>query len=333
MNKNKKIWLAAGILKMEKVIILTLLFVLISSVALAHEGEPVEEHSFFPRAMESTTLRGGLAVLVIVALVGYLVVKNRRSAQNKNSTQKQEVHTSEKIMTGFIILVIIIAATALIFAAKSIFFPASAATAQNQQVSDHFGAGGFTEYDLALARELMDKDGDGKCDVCGMDIQFCIENGQLQCNMGQKTGKLDIGILDKTKQEHHYHADFKVVINGEVIDFNKPEYFVKSRFMHVENDAQGDSGKVLHMHATGVPLWLFFESVGMRFDEECFAAGSEEYCTSGQNALKFYVNGKSNEEFGDYVFKDNDRLLISYRGINEDVSDQIASVTMFSSNH
>ena len=188
-------------------------------------------------------------------------------------------------------------------------------------------------YDLALAKELMDKDSDGKCDVCGMDIQFCIDNGQLQCNMGQKTGNLDIGVLDKTKQKHHYHADFKVFINGEAIDFNKPEYFVKSRFIHVENDVQGDSGEVLHMHATGVPLWVFFESIGMKFSKECFVTETEEYCNDGENTLNFLVNGESSDAFGDYVFQDNDRLLISYGAQDENVESQMASVSNFSPNH
>jgi len=314
---------------MKKAVIFALLLVMVSSVALAHEGEPVEEHSFISRAIESTTLWGGAAVLGIIAFIGYWITKKRRMPESP----KQKVHTSEKIMTGFIIAVIGIAAIALLFTAKSVFFPASATVSQEPQISGHFGAGGFTEYDLALAKELMDKDDDGKCDVCGMDIKFCIDNGQLQCNMGQKTGNLDIGILDKTKQKHHYHADFKVFIDGEAINFNNQNYFVKSRFMHVENDAQGDSGDVLHMHASGVPLWVFFESIGIKFDEECFAYNREEYCTGGTNSLKFYVNGKPNEEFGDYVFRDNDKLLISYGVASENASNQISAVTSFSENH
>jgi len=314
---------------MKRTVILMLLMLAVFPFVLAHEGEPVEEHSFLSRVLDNQTLWGGAAVLGLIVLVGYLAIKKRRAP----AVHKKEAHASEKIMTGFIIAVIGVAVIALLFTAKSIFFPASAAVSQNQQQEDHFGAGGFTDYDLALANELMDKNGDGKCDVCGMDIQFCIDNGQLQCNMGQKTGKLDIGILDKTKQKHHYHADFKVFINGEAIDFNTPEYFVKSRFIHVENDQQGDSGDVLHMHASGVPLWVFFESIGMKFDEECFAFDGNDYCTNDQNSLKFYVNGRSNKEFGEYVFKDNDRILISYGSSRENVSAQLNAVTSFSDGH
>src|SRR3989344_4903008 len=162
---------------------------------------------------------------------------------NKKSKEKQR----EKIVTSFIYIVLAFGVIVLFFTAKSTFFPQQNVISETSAESDHFGVGGFTEYDLALAKELMDKDGDGICDVCGMDVNICIEGGQLQCNMGGQTDKLNIGILDKTKQEHHYHADFKVYINGKEIDFAHEKYFVKSRFMHIENDVVlGDTGKVLH---------------------------------------------------------------------------------------
>ncbi|PIN81888.1 hypothetical protein COV11_00850 [Candidatus Woesearchaeota archaeon CG10_big_fil_rev_8_21_14_0_10_30_7] len=251
---------------------------------------------------------------------------------------KKKVNNEEKIMNFLIIAVIIFGIIILLFTVKSLFFPANVivdgTTSDHKTSSNHFSSGKLTEYDLALAKRIMDKDGDGKCDVCGMDVEFCIQNGQVQCNMGENTEKFKIGVLDTTKQKHHYQADFKVYINGKELDFNQQKYFVKSRFVHVENDEQGDSGKVLHMHASGVPLWLFFESIGMNFDNECFTQDTKEkYCNDKKNNLKFYVNGKLNNEFEDYVFQDNDKLLISYGSDDEDVTAQIESVTAFSPNH
>lgn len=253
----------------------------------------------------------------------------------EEQTQHTQKSLGEKAINYFIIFIIGFAVLALLFTATRFLFPPTGAvSAGTSQASDHFGSGGFTEYDLFLAKKLMDKDGDGICDVCGMSIDFCIESGQLQCNMGEKTGNLSIGVLDKTKQTHHYHADFKVFINGNPINFNNPTYFVKSRFMHVENDVQGDSGEVLHMHASGVPLWLFFESIGMKFDNQCFALDTgEKYCNNSNNSLKFYVNGNPNKEFGDYVFEDNDKILVSYGPTNEDLAGQLAAVTSFSQKH
>ncbi len=233
------------------------------------------------------------------------VKPNRKKREAKN----------EKIATMFIYGILILAILILFFTAKSMFFTKTEVISGESVAADHFGAGGFTEYDLVLAKELMDKDGDGKCDVCGMDIDFCIESGQLQCNMGGKTDKLNIGVLDKTKQKHHYHADLKIYINGEKIDVAQEKYFVKSRFMHIENDVQGDTGKVLHMHATGVPLWIFFDSMRMEFPE----------------SIKVYVNNELNPERLDYVFNDFDKILITDG--KGDLQEQLNSVTSFSQNH
>ncbi len=286
-----------------------------------------------------------ISIIGIAGLSCWLVYNRSRkkAGDSRTSTKekKEKKQGADKIIPFFIAGIILFAVFALLFTAKALFFPTVAVSAEVEaqteegQQSDHFGAGGFTEFDLSLAQKIMDKDGDGICDVCGMSMDFCIGNGQIQCTMGASTEEFSIGILDKTKQKHHYHADFKLFVNNNEIDFAKPEYFVKSRFMHVENDPQGDTGKVLHMHATGVPLWLFFESVGMKFNNDCFIIldTEEKYCNDGKNKLKFYINGKTNTEFGDYVFQDDDRILISYGPESEDIQTQMESVTSFAQNH
>ncbi len=100
----------------------------------------------------------------------------------------------------------------------------------------------LSSFDRELAKQFMDKNGDGRCDACGMPV------GQLQCSMDPKS---TIGILGS----QHVHADFKVYVNGNSIDFNKKEYFMKSSFMHVDPSPDNDEASgTLHMHATGVPL-------------------------------------------------------------------------------
>ena len=109
----------------------------------------------------------------------------------------------------------------------------------------------------------------------------------------------------------HIHADFKVYVNGQALDFAKPEYYMKSSFMHVDdNQNKEDAGGVLHMHATNVPLWLFFKSIGMNVSK-----GS-----------KFYLNGKKVDNLDNYVFQDLDKILISDGPEND-------PVTNFAKNH
>ena len=107
----------------------------------------------------------------------------------------------------------------------------------------------------------------------------------------------------------HVHAAFDVKLNGTKLDFSDNKYQVKSRFMHVEN---GD-GNTLHRHATGVPIAEFFRSIKMNVTDSCFTNDNgTKYCSNGKENLEFYVNGNKTKSIADYVFNDDDRILIVY---------------------
>lgn len=194
----------------------------------------------------------------------------------------------------------------------------------------------LTGFDVALAKEFMDKDNDGKCDVCGMDVDLCIGSGQLQCNMDPKS---TIGVLGS----QHIHANWKVYIDKKLLDFSpfamdmsNMNANITSSFIHVDKGAPPPekTGDVLHMHAKGVPLRLFFRSVGGDFNETCLTfPASGQFCNSESKTLKFYVNGKPNSEFGDYVFKDLDKILISYGNAEASVQTELNSITDFAKSH
>jgi len=107
----------------------------------------------------------------------------------------------------------------------------------------------------------------------------------------------------------HVHAAFAVKLNGTKLDFSDNKYQVKSRFMHVEN---GD-GNTLHRHATGVPIAEFFKSIKMNVTDSCFTNDNgTKYCSNGKENLEFFVNGNRTKSIADYVFNDDDRILIVY---------------------
>ncbi|MGA9744714.1 MAG: hypothetical protein WBQ16_08860 [Nitrososphaeraceae archaeon] len=107
----------------------------------------------------------------------------------------------------------------------------------------------------------------------------------------------------------HVHAAFAVKLNGTKLDFSDNKYQVKSRFMHVEN---GD-GDTLHRHATGVPIAEFFRSIKMNVTDSCFTNDNgTKFCNNGKENLEFYVNGNKTKSIADYVFNDDDRILIVY---------------------
>ena len=111
----------------------------------------------------------------------------------------------------------------------------------------------------------------------------------------------------------HEHAAFAVKVNGEKLDFSQPKYQVRSQYIHVENN----DGNTLHRHATGVPLMEFFRSLGMNVTDNCFTLENKtSYCSDGNSNLEFYVNGNKTNSIANYVFSDDDRILIVYGNKN-----------------
>ena len=122
----------------------------------------------------------------------------------------------------------------------------------------------------------------------------------------------------------HEHAAFVVNVNGTPIDFSQPQYQVQSRLIHVE----GGDGFTLHRHTDRVPFGEFLRSENMNLEDNCLSIsqgtptqqgeqqGQElEYCTNGTDELRAYVNGRELEFpslLGDYILKDDDRILLIY---------------------
>ena len=194
----------------------------------------------------------------------------------------------------------------------------------------------LTPFDKQLARQLMDTNNDGRCDICGMPVEQCIDAGELQCNMGINS---QMGVLGS----QHIHADWKVYIDGKPLDFFDKSHMERiknnqpvSSFIHVDSGAPAPekTGDILHMHATGIPLWIFLKSVGVDFSKDCITLENKEFCDDNNKKLKFFVNGKESNEFENYVFNDLDKILISYgEENNEQIKNQLDSITSFASLH
>lgn len=130
----------------------------------------------------------------------------------------------------------------------------------------------------------------------------------------------DIGQLRST----HIHADVKVYVNNQAIDFSQRKYQLASRFIHFEEN----KGDVVHVHATGLTIGHLFKSLGIEFNNNCITVDSQKYCTDNEKILKLYVNEQKSNEFSNRVIKDLDKYLISYG--NEDnaaIQKQLNSIT------
>ena len=137
-----------------------------------------------------------------------------------------------------------------------------------------------------------------------------------------KQGTQKIVIIPET-ETYHVHADFKVFMNGNEIDFSSSDYNVKDRKIHLHTD-NDLGGNVIHVESEDATLGEFFVSLGMKFNSTCFVI-EQEFCNTDTKTLKFYVNGERNSEYESYRPADLDRILVSYG--DEDVQKQLDSIT------
>ncbi len=135
----------------------------------------------------------------------------------------------------------------------------------------------------------------------------------------QKTHK--IGQLGS----QHIHLDIKVYVDGAFVDFSQPQYQLRAKFVHFE-DGRGD---VVHVHATGVTVADILDTLKIKFDQKCLTLNNGvKYCSDNVKTLNFFVNDLKNEDYGNYVVKNLDRILISYGSENQDqIKKQLDSVT------
>jgi len=109
--------------------------------------------------------------------------------------------------------------------------------------------------------------------------------------------------------DEHEHASLLVRIFGDKFDFSSPAYQIKSSWIHFEDS----DGTTIHRHSTGITLDYLFANLGINIDSECYKfPDGRHFCTNEDYSLKYYINHQPVKDINDYVFEDNDRILITY---------------------
>lgn len=122
----------------------------------------------------------------------------------------------------------------------------------------------------------------------------------------------------------HYHADIAIYINGKKLDLQQKKYQLMASHVHLENG----EGEVIHVHVSGLTVGHFLNSIGFRLTNSCLKTDFGEFCNDDKTKLKFYINGKINDDVESYIIKDLDKILISYGSGNiSDLEKQLNSLT------
>jgi hypothetical protein len=112
----------------------------------------------------------------------------------------------------------------------------------------------------------------------------------------------------------HIHAGLLTMIYGQQFDYSSTAYQIKSPYISF----QKGNGETVHMMAANVTMGFLFDTLHIGLDDKCFTFPDKRaFCTNDKYTLKFYVNHHQVPDLKNYVFKDHDRLLVSYGNDNE----------------
>ncbi len=114
--------------------------------------------------------------------------------------------------------------------------------------------------------------------------------------------------------EVHVHSDFLFIANGERVRFNDDRYQSATGHVLLEDMHFHDhDDNVIHRHADGLTLGVFFESLGVTLTNDCITLDtSEAYCTNDENKFLVFVNGERNDSPSTYINQENDQILFYY---------------------
>lgn len=115
----------------------------------------------------------------------------------------------------------------------------------------------------------------------------------------------------------HRHASLLVFIDEELVDLSGQEFMERDQAAHFHDRA----GTVIHIHAKGVSLPYFFQTLGMRLTADClYLAGGEKFCSGPENKLSIFVNRQLlGGEIRFYELQKGDKILVNY-GDDDEVS-------------
>ncbi|MCH8003707.1 MAG: hypothetical protein IH934_03660 [Nanoarchaeota archaeon] len=128
----------------------------------------------------------------------------------------------------------------------------------------------------------------------------------------------------------HRHADIKVYILGNPIDFSVSKYQMQDDLVHFENR----DGDVVHTHALGVTIGHMFETLGMSIDSECLTLDTgNKYCNKGNAEFKVFIKREGTNwqqifNSQGYIIQQYDKILVTYGTEDEEeIRKQQESVT------
>lgn len=121
--------------------------------------------------------------------------------------------------------------------------------------------------------------------------------------------------------EVHYHANFAVYMDGQKVNFSKPEYMEEVSRCNVTSDVRpedrihlhNNDGDTVHVHMAAATWGDLFSNLEWNFGSGYLvdASGKITLSGSGKNLI-FILNGKPVQNPNNRSVKSEDQLLVWY---------------------
>lgn len=148
-----------------------------------------------------------------------------------------------------------------------------------------------------------------------------------------RQGSSDAPVLTangELRQAVHEHADFAVYVQGQRLDFNRPDFLsTEDKELSTNVHIHAPRTNVVHIHREQTTWDEFFRSLGLSIDDNCLTVvGGERLCGGSEESLKFFVNGVRVDSLMFQNITDLSRVLISFGSEDEAaLQEQIRSVS------
>lgn len=158
------------------------------------------------------------------------------------------------------------------------------------------------------------------------------------CSSQQETGRA------VNPDPNHTHADFAIYAQGEKIDFSDTRFMADEENHdhddHTSTDLSAgghahdtmhlhdEVGHIIHRHKPGQTLGDFLDSIGFELTQTCLKTDAgDQYCNDGTATWRMYVNGQHVPINAEYVFEDEDQILLTLAASDAEIAAQLEQMT------
>lgn len=134
----------------------------------------------------------------------------------------------------------------------------------------------------------------------------------------------------------HYHANFKVYVNGQREQFSDPSYYEAAGPSCTEHEMMtpierahmhGNVNDVVHVHDDAVTWGQFFYNLGWVLDTKVIATPSQTLLPDNSHKITFILNNEVMDNVSNRVIGDQDKLLIDYGSDIQTAKTEFSAIT------